>query len=98
MRLRGIRLDPDGGDVVDMLEMTDISRSGLGAKGERGFYPGQRMVLCLPLSETGGRRSIYATIVRCRPTDEGSYRVGLEFDSTSAGQWCGTATESIAAA
>lgn len=98
MRLRGIRLDPDGGDVVDTLEMTDISRSGLGAQGRRGFYPGQRMVLCLPLSRQGGRRNIYATIVRCRHQDDGGYQVGLEFDNGSVGQWCGTSAASVAAA
>jgi hypothetical protein len=88
MRLKGIRLDPDGGDVVDSLQMVDISRSGLGARTHRGFYPGQRMVLCLPLTGEGGRRNIYATIVRCRQGEDG-YRVGLEFDAASVGTWCG---------
>ncbi len=97
MRLKGIRLDPDGGDVVDTLQTVDISRSGLGAYGDRGFYPGQRMVLCLPVSQQSGRRSIYATIVRCRQLNQG-YEVGLEFDSNAVGEWCGTAACGIAAA
>ncbi len=84
MTLRGIRLDPDGGDPVDTLHMVDISRSGLGAYSDRAFYPGQRIVLCLPLSNNSGRRNIYATIVRCRQAEEG-YRVGLEFDTASLG-------------
>jgi len=88
MRLKGIRLEPDGGDVVDTLDMVDISRSGIGARCERGFYPGQRMVVCLPLSGHGGRRSIYATVGWCRTGDEG-YRVGMQFDTASVGSWCG---------
>ncbi len=96
MRLKGIRLDPDGGDVVDTLNMIDISRSGLGAVSDRGFYPGQRMVLCLPLSHENGRRNVYATIVRCSHADSG-YRVGLAFDTSSVGTWCGV-TSSVAAA
>ena len=84
MAVRSIRLDPDGGDPVDTLHMVDISRSGLGAYTDRPFYPGQRVVLCLPLSNNGGRRNIYATAVRCRPEEEG-YKVGLAFDMASIG-------------
>lgn len=86
MTLQGIRLDPDGGDVVDALHMTDISRSGLGARTERSFYPGQRIVLCLPLTQSSGQRNIYATIVRCARQDE-AFEVGLEFDTSSVGAW-----------
>jgi hypothetical protein len=97
MMLKGIRLDPDGGEVIDTLHMQDISKSGLGAVAQRGFYPGQRMVLCLPLSGQGGRRNVYARIVRCNP--EGvAYRVGLEFDVASVGAWCGVSTDATAAA
>ena len=96
MRLRGLRLDPDGGDVVDMLRMVDISRSGLGAFSDRPLYPGQRFVLCLPLSQDTGRRNIYSTVVRCRQGEQG-YRVGLEFDKASLGGWCGMSGKLAAA-
>jgi hypothetical protein len=79
MTLRGIRLDPDGGDVSDTLRMVDISRSGMGAVFDRWLYPGQRLVLCLPLHEDGGRRNINASVRRCTKVAEG-YRVGLQFD------------------
>jgi len=88
MTLQSIRLDPDGGELVDSLRMMDISKNGMGAVSERTFYPGQRIVLCLPLSSTSGRRNIYATIVRCKQGKEG-YKVGLEFDTTSVNAWCG---------
>ena len=84
MTIRSIRLDPDAGDPLDTLHMVDISRGGLGAYVDRPFYPGQRVVLCLPLSNNGGRRNIYATAVRCRPEEDG-YRVGLAFDTASMG-------------
>jgi len=87
VRLWSIRLDPEGGDVVDTLHMVDISRSGIGALAERAFYPGQRIVLSLPMPQDGGRKNIYASIVRCRQSDQG-YRVGLEFDTVSVGAWC----------
>ena len=77
MNLSGIRLDPDGGDVVDTLHMLDISRSGMGVTCARPFYPGQRIVLCLPLSPDRGGRNINAN-----PCEAG-YHVGLEFDSAS---------------
>ena len=82
MMLHGIRLDPDGGDVCDTLEMVDISRSGLGAVADRWLYPGQRIVLALPLHAHGGRRSLPATVVRCEK-DHSGYRIGLEFDKAS---------------
>lgn len=82
MNLSGIRLDPDGGDVVDTLHMLDISRSGMGATCARPFYPGQRIVVCMPLSPQRGGRNIYATVVRCRQCQAG-HHVGLEFDSAS---------------
>ena len=79
-RVNCICLDPDAVDVVTTLETLDISRSGLGARAERAFYPGQRLVICLPRSSETGRRSRCATIVRCDNQDDG-YRLGLEFDS-----------------
>jgi len=86
MKLQCIRLDPDGGDVVDFLETIDISRGGLGAMCDRPFYPGQRILICLPLTSMGGRRNIYATVVRCRQEEQG-YSVGVEFDAASMGLW-----------
>lgn len=79
MMLHGIRLDPDGGDVRDTLHMLDISRSGMGAMADRWLQPGQRIVLCLPLHPDGGRRNMYATVVRCQRAQD-SFHLGLEFD------------------
>jgi hypothetical protein len=95
MTLKGIRLDPDGGDPVETLHMTDISRGGMGCYADRPFYPGQRIVLCLPLSGQQGRRNVYATVVRCRQGDDG-YRVGLEFDNASVGTRYGAAAVAAA--
>ena len=86
MKIQCIRFDPDGGDVVDVLNTVDISRNGLGAITQRPYYPGQRVLVCMPLTSMGGRRNIYATIVRCRPEEEG-YNIGIQFDATSSGIW-----------
>ena len=85
MTLGCVRLDPDGGDVVDSLHMRDISRGGLGACSARAFYPGQRIVLNLPIPAEGGRRNVYATIVRCRQKDD-TYSVGFQFDAPYVGE------------
>lgn len=84
MTLHGIRFDPDGGDVRDTLQMLDISRSGMGAITDRSLYPGQKIMLSLPLHPDGGRRSVYASVIRCAKVQEG-YRVGLEFDHVVMG-------------
>jgi hypothetical protein len=84
MKVQCIRFDPDGGDVVDVLETFNISRNGLGAFADRAYYPGQRVLICLPLTSIGGQRSIYATVVRCRQESDG-YNVGLSFDNASMG-------------
>ena len=84
MTLGCVRLDPDGGDVLDSLYMTDISRGGLGADCDRRHYPGQRIVLSLPLPVNHERKNVYATIVRCNPVATG-YRVGFEFDAPYVG-------------
>ena len=98
MTLGCIRLDPDGGDVVDSLQMTDISLGGLGAVCHRLYYPGQRIVLNLPLPANGGRRNVYATITRCNQGDEQQdYKVGFEFDAPYVGQAYGCA-RAVAAA
>ena len=96
MSLRCIRLDPDGGDVSDSLDMTDISRSGMGAICERAFYPGQRILLNLPAGQDRGRRNIYAAVVRSQPVREG-HRVGLEFDRASAAAWYSAPFSAVAA-
>lgn len=87
--LRCVRLDPHEGDVVDRIHMIDLSRSGIGAFTDQSYYPGQRVVLCLPLTEKRGKRHIYATVRRCRNQRASGYRVGLEFDDLSIGNWCG---------
>jgi hypothetical protein len=81
-QIQGIRLDPDGGDMVEQMDTLDVSRSGMGALCSRSFYPGQRVVLRMPRVAESGERSIYATIVRCRPRSQ-RYQVGMEFDTTS---------------
>ena len=83
-----LRLDPDGYDVVDILDAVDISHAGLGVNTDRSYYPGQRMVVSMPISETQGHRNICATVVRCQPEDKRN-RVGLRFDSASIGAWRG---------
>ena len=86
VQLQCIRLDPDGGDVVMKLETIDISRSGVGVVSDRQFYPGQRVLLCMPLSSMGERRNICATVVRCRQREDG-YSVGMEFDRAAMNLW-----------
>ena len=97
MKIQCVRLDPDGGDVVDTLETVDISRRGIGAISDRAFYPGQRLLLCMPLTSMSGRRNIYATVVRCRREEEG-HSVGIEFDGASLGLWRVEAPAATAAA
>jgi hypothetical protein len=96
MTLHGINLDPEAGTSQDTLEMVDISRGGLGANADRYMYPGQKIVLCLPLHPDGGRRNIYATVVRCGRVTE-SYRVGLQFDHVAMGASVGFAPATAAA-
>ena len=98
MTVQAVRLDPDGGDVIDSFDTVDISRGGMGVISRRPVYPGQRVLLCLPLSGDGGRRNLYATVVRCRRDGEQGYRAGIEFDSASLGVQCGAAVAAVAAA
>lgn len=81
LALRGLRLDP-GGEMVDTFHMVDISRGGLGAIVDRPYYRGQRVVMSLPALDNGPRRSVYASVVRCRSDHEG-YHVGLRFEQGS---------------
>jgi len=96
MNLRGVRLDPEEGEILDSLRMVDISRGGMGVYTDRPAYRGQRFVLCLPTADLSGRRNIYATVMRCRSTEDG-YRVGLQFDTFSQPNWSGV-NQGLAAA
>ncbi len=96
MTLRGIRLDPDGGDVVNTFRSFDVSRGGLGVFSKEPLYPGQRVVLSMPLFKSKGCRTLSATVVRCK-SQRGEYRVGLEFDSTSTSSWYSVAGDLAAA-
>jgi hypothetical protein len=98
LMLHGINLDPEAGEVRDTLEMLDISRGGMGAIADRWMYPGQKIILCLPLHPEGGRRNVYATVIRCG-RQQGGYRVGLQFDhaAVSAVQGLGLARAAAAA-
>ena len=97
MLLRGVRLDPEDGEVLDTLRMVDISRGGMGAYVDRAAYPGQKFMLCLPISEKSGRRNLCATVMRCRRTEDG-WRVGLRFDNIALGEWCAVDRPVVAAA
>ncbi|MCE5326829.1 MAG: PilZ domain-containing protein [Planctomycetaceae bacterium] len=88
---QAVRLDPDGVNTMDTLSGIDISRSGVGAFSSRSYYPGQRLVICLPVAGNHGHRNLYATIVRSSGV-QGGYAIGLKFDSASADQWVGVST------
>lgn len=92
MGVRCVRLDPNEGDVIDNLHLQDISRGGLGALTDRSYYPGQRVVLHIPLPDGRGKRRVYATVRRCGQDRYQGYRIGLEFEGASVGNWCGVAT------
>ncbi len=95
--LRCIRLDPDCGQATELLRAVDISRNGMGVVSSKPFYPGQRMILCMPLTNRTGRRDIYASVVRCIPVPEGGYRVGLQFEAPAVDSWCGVSSNMMAA-
>jgi hypothetical protein len=78
MPLHVTRLDPDGGDVVEQVEMVDISRGGLGAMARRWHYPGQRVMLRLPAPGMSVR-SICGIVRRCCSAG-GMVRLGIEFE------------------
>ncbi|MFP4106771.1 MAG: PilZ domain-containing protein [Phycisphaerae bacterium] len=96
MNLRGIRMDPDG-DLLEVMHMVDISKSGMGVFVNRAMYPGQRVLLSLPSVATGGRRSLYATVTRCRQRRE-EYHVGMEFEMGENNSWCDSENASIGSA
>lgn len=85
MPIHCIRLDPGGTDMLDRLEMFDISRGGIGAVSQQRYYPGQRAIVRLPLSRASGNRHMYARVVRCRPSRQEGYEVGLEFEAAVRG-------------
>ena len=78
MSVQAIVLDPDSGDMVEHLDMVDISRGGIGATCSRPLYPGSRVLLRMPAPGLGVRR-LCATIRRCQKTDNG-YLLGIEFE------------------
>jgi hypothetical protein len=82
MPVQVTRMDPDGGDVVEQVEMVDISRGGMGALAGRWHYPGQRMVVRLPGAGMGVR-NICGIVLRCTP-HEGMFHVGIEFERPMA--------------
>jgi hypothetical protein len=72
---------------MDRVNMFDISRSGIGGLSDRRYYPGQRVVVCMPVGGDDSLRSLQAKVVRCQAEREGGYQVGLEFDAASLGGW-----------
>jgi hypothetical protein len=99
IEVQALQVGQRGRSRLDCLRMTDISRTGMGAICERPMEPGERMVLYLPIREPSGRRSLYATVRRCRPMggDCGKYRLGLEFDPGSTDARCGRVSQACAA-
>jgi len=78
MRVQVLRMDPYEGDLVDNLQMVDISRGGIGTLSDKPFYPGQRLVLKMPAPGMDVR-SITGVVRRCQRKDE-KFVVGIEFD------------------
>ena len=81
-KIRSIMLDPEPGKVDHDLHTFDLSRGGMGVMSKDALYPGQRMVLNVPRTDTDGEKSIYASVVRCIKEND-QYRIGLEFETTS---------------
>jgi len=92
--LRALRMDPDG-DSMETFSMTDISRGGIGAVADRTYYPGQRVVLNMPLPDGPKRQRIYATVVRCQAQPDG-YHLGMAFDKPSISTVSGIAAQMAA--
>ena len=91
-----IRLDPDGVNVTDRIDVVDVSRGGMGALSTRPFYPGQRVILSMPSQQGNRARNIHAAVVRCRHRTEG-YHIGLEFDPKAISTWADSELEYAAA-
>lgn len=98
MGVRCIRLDPHDVDVIDEVDMVDLSRSGVGAVTEKWYYPGQKVVVCLPADSEYGKRQLKATVRRCLSRHAEGFRIGLEFDNSSLGSWSSLSVTAMAAA
>ena len=85
MGLRCVFLEPDGPRIMDHMDMVDLSRSGVGALSNYRYYPGQRVMVCLPAAADGSQRSMYATVTRCQKERDSGYQVGLRFDAATVG-------------
>ena len=96
--VRCIRLDPHEGGVIDQVDMVDLSRSGVGAVSEKWYYPGQKVVVCLPADSLHGKRQMQATVRRCLSRHEEGYRIGLEFDQNSLTSWASYGAPAVVAA
>lgn len=77
LHLQAILLDPDG-DIVDSMEMLDVSRGGVGATSRRAHYPGQRVLLKLPAPGLGVR-NVCGIVKRCSKRGQ-QYQLGIEFE------------------
>ena len=98
MDVRCIRLDPHEGGVVDEVDMVDLSRSGVGAVSEKWYYPGQKVVVCLPADSMHGKRQMQATVRRCLSRTGAGYRIGFEFDRNSLNSWSSFGAPAVVAA
>lgn len=96
MRVQVLRLDPNEGDLVDELQMVDISRNGIGAVCERMFYPGQRLIMKLPAAGMDVR-NIRGQVRRCDRLDD-RFIIGVEFDHPIASLCVDGSGASVAAA
>jgi len=96
--VRCIRLDPHEGGVIDQVDMVDLSRSGVGAVSEKWYYPGQKVVVCLPPDSMHAGRQMRATVKRCLSLNTPGYRLGLEFDHNSLHTWADLDAKALAAA
>ncbi len=85
MGIHCVRLDPSGQNTLDQLSTFDISKSGIGATSDQPYYPGQRVMVRLPIARADGDRHMYARVVRCRRDREQGYQIGLEFEAASRG-------------
>ena len=96
--VRCIRLDPHEGGVIDEVDMVDLSYSGVGAISDSWYYPGQKVVVCLPADQEHGKRQMQATVRRCLSRNEEGYRLGFEFDHNSLNTWTNVSTPETVAA
>lgn len=78
--------------------MVDLSRSGAGAISNSWYYPGQKVVICLPGDTEHGKRQICATVRRCLSRHKEGFRLGLEFDHNSLNTWSSLSAKATIAA